>query len=226
MILGMAMERALRQIRDPVFLRVLFWGLLLTALLLALAVAAAAWGAGQGYVAKEGWLNAALAWLAGLATLWLGALLFVPLSAIAIGLFLDPVVDAVEAKYYADRRAGPRLGILRAGWLGAKLGVIVLIANIVVAPLYILTIWIPFFAIGLFYILNAYLLGWGFYDLVATRHMSGARYRDFRKSLRGELLLFGLLITALYFVPLLNLALPVLGTAMMVHIVHAKLPTP
>lgn len=180
MILGMAMERALRQIRDPVFLRVLFWGLLLTALLLALAVAAAAWGAGQGYVATEGWLNAALAWLAGLATLW----------------------------------------------LGAKLGVIVLIANIVVAPLYILTIWIPFFAIGLFYILNAYLLGWGFYDLVATRHMSGARYRDFRKSLRGELLLFGLLITALYFVPLLNLALPVLGTAMMVHIVHAKLPTP
>ena len=98
-----------------------------------------------------------------------------------------------------------------------------LIANIAVLPLYILTIWIPFFALGLFYVLNAYLLGWGFYDLVATRHMTGARYRDFRKFLRGELLLFGLLITALYFVPLLNLTLPVLGTAMMVHIVHAKL---
>lgn len=223
MILSMAIGRTLRQVRDPIFMRVLLLGLALTALMLALAVTAAVWGAGHSYVAPEAWLNTALTWAAGLATLWLGAVLFVPLSAISIGLFLDPVVDTVEARYYADRRAGPRLGIIRAGWLGAKLGLIVLLANIAVLPLYILTIWIPFFAMGLFYFLNAYLLGWGFYDLVATRHMTGERYRDFRKFLRGELLLFGLLITALYFVPLLNLTLPVLGTAMMVHIVHAKL---
>lgn len=222
MLIPQALERTLRQAADPAFLRVLSLGLLLSLAALAAAGALAGWLVGQQEVADGAW-STLLQWAAGLAVVWLGFLFFVPLSAVVIGVFLDPIVDAVEARFYPQNRAGPPLGLVRAGWLGLRLGGIVLAANIVVIPLYILTIWIPFFAMVLFYGLNAYLLGWGFYDLVATRHFDKVGYRRVRKAMRGEQFLFGVLVTTLYFVPVLNLALPVLATAMMVHLIQGQL---
>lgn len=221
--IAQAIERTLRQIAHWTFLRVLALGLLLSVAALLLAGALAAWAVGEGYTGPHDWLNTLLAWAAGLLTIWLGYVFFVPLSSVVIGMFLDPVVDTVEERFYPHRRAGPPLGLARACWLGVRLGAIILIANLAVIPLYLLTIWIPFFAVALFYGLNAYLLGWGFYDLVATRHFAGPDYTRMRKSMRGEQLLFGLLVTVLYMVPILNLAMPILATAMMVHLLHGKL---
>lgn len=223
MLIPQALERTLRQTADLAFWRVLVLGLVLSVAALIAAGALAGWLVGQQELAAEGGWATLVQWAAGLAVVWLGFLFFVPLSAVVMGLFLDPIVDAVERRFYPDDPAGPPLGLVRAGWLGLRLGVIVLAANIVVIPLYILTIWIPFFAMVLFYGLNAYLLGWGFYDLVATRHFDRAGYNRVRKTMRGDLFLFGVLVTTLYFVPVLNLALPVLGAAMMVHLIHGRL---
>lgn len=218
-----AIQRTIRQIPEPAFFKVLIIGLVLTALALIAATAAAGWVTPLVWESEWSWLNTLIEWAVGLAAIWLGFILFVPLSALFVGLFLDSVVDAVEARYYPHRRAGPPLGVVKAGWLGLRLAAAVLVFNVAALPLYLLTFWIPFAAIAIFYGINAYLLGWGFYDLIATRHMEARDAARHRRTIRTDLLLSGLLITFLFTVPVLNLGAPILGAAFFVHIFHATL---
>lgn len=218
-----ALHRTIRQIPEPAFLKVLALGILLAAL--ALAVASLAAGALQPmvYESEQGWINTVLGVLFYLFALWLSFILFVPITALFVGLFLDAVVDAVETRYYPSRPAGPPLGVARASWLGMRLAILLVIYNIAAIPLYILTIWIPFAAVVIFYGINAYLLGWGFYDLVATRHLDPEAARRHRRSHKMELLVTGLLITFVFTIPILNLSAPILGAAFFVHVFHATL---
>lgn len=221
-----AIERTIRQIPEPAFFRVLILGLLLTALALLAATVAAGYVTPLVYESGWSWVDTLIQWAVQLAAVWLSFILFVPLSAVFVSLFLDSVVDAVEARYYPHRLAGPPFGIIKAGWLGLRLGAVVLVANVMVLPLYLLTFWIPFAAVGIFYLINAYLLGWGFYDLIAPRHMESKEAAHHRGTIRTELLLSGLLVTLLFTVPILNLGAPILGAAFFVHIFHATLGPP
>jgi uncharacterized protein involved in cysteine biosynthesis len=221
-----AIQRTIRQIPEPAFFKVLIMGLLLTALALIAATVAAGWAAPLAYESDWGWVNTLLQWAVHLVTVWLAFILFVPLSAVFVGLFLDSVVDTVEERYYPHRRAGPPLGVVKAGWLGLRLAAAVLVFNVAVLPLYVLTLWIPFAAVVIFYGVNAYLLGWGFYDLIATRHMEARDAARHRRTIRSELLLSGLLVTFLFTVPVVNLVAPILGAAFVVHIFHATLGSP
>jgi uncharacterized protein involved in cysteine biosynthesis len=221
-----AIQRTIRQIPEPAFFKVLVIGLLLTALALLAATVAAGYVSPLVYESDWNWLNTLIQWAVQLAAVWLSFILFVPLSAVFVSIFLDSVVDAVEARFYPHRLAGPPLGLVKAGWLGLRLGAVVLVANVAALPLYLLTFWIPFVAVAIFYGINAYLLGWGFYDLIATRHMETRDAARHRRTIRTELLLTGLLITLLFSIPVINLAAPILGAAFFVHIFHATLGPP
>ncbi len=221
-----AIQRTIRQIPEPAFFKVLIMGLLLTALALVAALAASHWVTPLVWKSDWSWLNTLIEWAVSLAAVWLAFILFVPLSAVFVGLFLDSVVDTVEARYYPHRRAGPPLGVVRAGWLGLRLAGAVLVFNIAALPLYLLTFWIPFAAIAIFYGVNSYLLGWGFYDLIATRHMEPRDAARHRRTIRSDLLLSGLLVTVLFTIPVVNLAAPILGAAFFVHMFHATLTPP
>lgn len=219
-----ALAKTIRQIPDPVFMRVLALSLLLTLATLALAVYVAGYGISRLYLDDAGWLSQVAAWVAGFFAVWAACMIIVPISAIFSGLFLDDVVDAVEARYYPGRRAGKRLGAVTATWLGLRIGIYILAFNLLAVPVYILTIWVPFAAVFIFYGLNAYLIGWGFYEMVAIRHLGALGATRHRKSIRGSILASGLLITAMFTVPLFNLLAPVLGMAFLVHIFHASYP--
>jgi CysZ protein len=216
-----AVARTIRQIPDPVFLKVMGLTLVLTFMALALVVYAIVVGVYRLYLDQTGLLSEVAAWAAGFMAVWAAYLIFIPVSAIFSGLFLDDVVDAVEARYYPDRPAGVRLGVLSAGWLGLRIGVYILVFNLLALPVYILTIWMPFVPVLIFYGLNSYLIGWGYYELVAIRHLGPREATRHQKNIRGTILASGLLVTALFTVPVLNLLAPVLGTAFLVHIFHA-----
>lgn len=215
-----AISRTLSQLTDPVFLKVLAGGVVLAVL----SLFAAAWGAGalaDSYLHSDrAWLDVLLQIAAGLAVLWLGFLSFAPLSAVFIGVFIDPVVDAVESRWYPDRKSRP-LGYFTALWLGTRLGLLVIVANILALPVFILALVIPGLPFLLFWLLNAYLLSWGLYDLVAPRHFAPDEMKRHRRAIRGPLMLTGIMVAFLFSIPFVNLAAPILGAAMMVHIFHA-----
>jgi uncharacterized protein involved in cysteine biosynthesis len=217
-----AVARTLRQIPDPVFLKVLGRALFLALVVLAFVIFITLQGVSRLYLEDAGLFSEVAALAAGFIAIWAAYLMFVPLSALFSGLFLDDVVDAVEARYYPGRRAGERLGALKASWIGLRIGLYILLFNLLAVPVYILILWLPFAAVFIFYALNSYLIGWGFYELVAIRHLGLYEASRHRKNIRGRIMASGFLITALFTVPVLNLMAPVLGAAFLVHIFHAS----
>ena len=217
-----ALARTIAQITDPAFFRVLLRIVLLTIVTLGLSVYGIISAISHYYLGDGGILSGLALWAAALAAVWAAYLTFIPVSAIFSGLFLDDVVDAVEARYYSDRPAGARLGAWTATWLGLRIGLYILAFNLLALPLYIMTIWLPFVPIVIFYGLNSYLIGWGYYELVAIRHLGAREATRHRKNIRGRILGSGLLITASFTVPFINLIAPILATAFLVHIFHAS----
>lgn len=91
------------------------------------------------------------------------------------------------------------------------------LVNIAALPLYI-----PLLITGLSFLLgyaiNGYLLGREFYEIVAVRRMARAEADVLRKRYRKSIWLAGAMIAFLYTVPLLNLVVPVVATAFMLHL--------
>ena len=97
--------------------------------------------------------------------------------------------------------------------------VLSLTLNLLAMPLYLAGLFLPPLNLFVFYALNGYLLGREYFDLVAQRHHASAEGRELRRSMRGRRLLAGLAIAVLFSVPLINLAMSLVATAAMVHVV-------
>lgn len=213
---------ALAQMSDPPFRRVLIKSLLLTALVYAACGAAAWWGFGLlpenwGWVPWE-WLQVALDWLAGGAFIFLLIVLFPAVATLSVGLFLDEIAGAVEARHYPNDVPGKETPVGDSLLLGVRFTGALVALNLAVVPLYFLTFWIPFVGVIIFYGLNGYLLGREYFELVAQRHGTPVEVRKLRKLFRNSILWRGVIIAVLLMVPVVNFVVPLFATAWLVHI--------
>src|SRR3546814_18267334 len=64
-----------------------------------------------------------------------------------------------------------------------------LILNLLVLPLYLVLIWIPPLNLLLFYLLNGYLLGREYFEMVAVRRLDLAAAKRLRRAFRGQVIL-------------------------------------
>ncbi|GEM_PF-71424 len=218
-----AFSRSFEQVADRAFLKVFLLGMATTigALIFSFIVGQQAL---ENYaMGRWEWLDAVVVWASSLLFIWVSVFFFPAISTIFVSIFLDDIVDAVEDRYYADRLAGQRLGLTKIGWLALRLGLIVLALNIAVLPLYVLLIWVPFAPFIIFWGLNSYLLGWGYYEMVAVRHLGIREAGRHRSSIRGQVLTGGLFTTFLFTIPLVNLTAPILGAAYLTHVFHLSL---
>ena len=226
-----SLERTLSQIFDPAFLKVFIWGILTTIVAIIATWFLANYLKGQIILTHFDWqwVNDAFQWLLDVEWIFniifffLMGIFFPPIATIFMSLYLDDVVDAVEDKYYTDRKAGKRLGIGHLAYLAVRLAFMIVLLNILVIPLYVFFFWLPFVPLIIFYTLNSYLLGWGYYEMVAVRHLGIKEAGQHRKSIRGQVLMGGFVITLLYSIPVANLAAPILGAAILAHIFHLSL---
>lgn len=212
-----ALFKAFAQLSDPSLHRVVRLGIL-GALAAYLALAAAVWFTlTQVRFFAEPWADIGTDVAIGLAAAVLPILFFPALATTIMGVMLDSVADAVEARHYPELN-WPRpqkwseilLTTLRF------LAVMVLV-NLAALPLYLALLFTGF-AVVLAVVVNGYLLGREYFELVAFRRMEPKQARlTFRHNL-GRLWLAGAVIAILFSVPLVNLLAPVIGTAFMVHL--------
>lgn len=225
-----SIEHSLSQLFDSAFLKVFILGMITT-----LAALVAAYFAGKQlipYLPGEQmfewqWLQDIVdgirSWLVEFLLIFAVMFFFAPISMVFMTLYLDDIVDAVEDKHYSFRLAGKRLGLGRLAYLGVRLAFMMLLLNILVIPFYVIFFWTGFIPLVIFYGLNSYLLGWGYYEMVAVRHLGVRKAGRHRKSIRGQVLFGGLVITLLYSVPFVNLVAPILGAAMLTHLFHLSM---
>jgi uncharacterized protein involved in cysteine biosynthesis len=93
-----------------------------------------------------------------------------------------------------------------------------LLLNLLALPVYLLAPGINLF---LFLALNGYLLGRGYFEVVALRRLDAGEARAVRRRFAGRIFLGGVVIAGLFALPFVNLVAPVIATAFMLHIFEA-----
>ncbi len=218
--------KAVSQMFDRRFLRVLLLGLALTAgLLVAVCVLFAA---GANLFIPETvtlpfigvqitWLDSVASAASVLVVLALSVFLMVPVASAFTGFFLDDVAEAVEARHYPHLPPVPRISWRdmladSAGFLG-----LMIVVNIVALGLYFI---VGPFGPLLFWAVNGYLLGREYFQMVAMRRLGRAGALAARKRHRARIWIAGFLMAAPLSIPLVNLFVPILGAATFTHMFH------
>ena len=216
--------RAAGQLFDARFTHVLLWSLALTLGLLA--------GLSLGAVGLVGLLPesfelpligamatplGAVRGLALGAMLLLSAFVMFPVAAMFVNLFLDRIVDAVEARHYPELAAGRPMALAEAlkGAVGFTL--VVLGVNLVAMIFYLVS---GPFAPLIFWAVNGYLFGREYFELVALRRLEAADMRRLRRRHALRIWLAGVLMAVPLSIPVVNLLVPVVGVATYTHMFH------
>jgi CysZ protein len=231
-----AVLKALDQMLTPPFRAVLLKSVgLAVALLVVLAIVLfrlLGWLSGTGI----GWLEAAfgswahgplavLGWIVALALgvgLVAGAVLLMPaVTAVVASLFGDEIAEIVERTYYPADPPGRAPPFIRAMIEGVKIALLAVAIYLAATP------FLLFAGIGvvLFFLAAAWLLGREYFELAAMRFHPVEEAKALRRMHQATVFTAGLFIAAFVSIPILNLATPLFGIALMVHM-HKRLAGP
>lgn len=214
--------RALAQFDDPAFLSVTWRSVGWTVVsVIALAVGLV-WG-GEALARQAGdvgWLGAWVGGLlggvgAGLLTFYF----FLPLATVIATLFADRIATAVERRFYPYLPPARPASLAEQTWDGIALGARVL--GWQALTLVLLVTPLAPVAAPLGWIVAAWAVGRGLFVAVAMRRLDRGAAIDCYRTVRGPTWTQGALMTLGSLVPVFNLFVPVLGTAAMVHVLHA-----
>ncbi|WP_212525080.1 EI24 domain-containing protein [Actibacterium sp. MT2.3-13A] len=225
--------KALAQLSDRRFRRVLWLGLGLTVALL--------FGMTVVFAGLVGWLAPDTLALPGLGDItWVGdvfsvaviaamlvlsVFLMVPVASAFTGLFLEDVAQAVEDRHYPGLPPAPRIGLYETLKDSVNFFGVLVAVNALALLLY--------FPLGplapvMFWAVNGYLLGREYFQMVAMRRLGRKGAADLRRRHWGRVWLAGTLMAVPLSVPLVNLLIPILGAATFTHQFHrlnAKAPS-
>ena len=217
--------RALGQLGDPRFLRVVLWSLVLTIAALAAVFWAVMLGLGWvlpdtvtlPWVGEVGFVDSLVDWAAVGLMLALSVVLMVPVAAGVVGFFLDGVVDAVEARHYPGLPAPRALGWGEQVGDAMRFFGLVLAANVLALVLYLT---VPPLAPFVFWLVNGFLLGREYFTLVAARRLGREGAAALGRRHFWRTWAAGVAMVVPLSVPVLNLFVPIVGVAVFTHQFH------
>jgi len=231
-----AAVKALSQILSPA-MRSILWRSIGLALVLITVLAIGlqrllSWFATSG----EGWAEAmlgpnfhttlnVLSWVVSIAAgfgVVVGGIFLMPaITSLIAGFFVDDVADLVEREYYPTEEPGMALPITLATIEGVKVALLTLVVYLVALPF----VFLAGAGFLVFFIATAWLLGKQYFELAAMRFRPPAEAKLMRKDNAATVFTAGALIAAFVSIPVVNLATPLFGMALMVHM-HKRLSGP
>jgi CysZ protein len=131
--------------------------------------------------------------------------------------YVERVAAAVERRFYPSlppSRGAPAWEQLADA---LAVGFRVLLLNLVAIPLFFV---LPGPGVVLAWLIGAWAIGRGLFGAVAMRRMRRGEAAALARWLRVRIFFQGAVLAAAGVLPLLNLFVPVLGTAAMVHLLH------
>jgi CysZ protein len=169
----------------------------------------------HGTLAVAGWIVAVALGVGLLA----GAVLLMPaVTAVVASLFADEIAEIVERAHYPADPPGRALPLLRSAVEGTKIALLAVAIYLVAAPFLLFA----GFGVVLFFLATAWVQGRQYFELAAMRFHSAAEAKALRRMHQATVFIGGLFIAGFVSIPILNLATPLFGTALMVHI-HKRL---
>jgi len=164
---------------------------------------------------ETGWLNFLAEAATGIGVVLIAWFLFPALVTLVASTLLEYVSRAVEARHYPDLPPPRDQPISEILVYTLKFTGLVLLVNILVLPLYLL---FPGLNFVLSWIINGYLLGREYFEMVAMRRMLLPEARALRQHHGGRVFAGGVVIAVMMTIPVLNLIAPVVATAFMTHL--------
>ena len=224
MILGDFLK-ALGQLGDPRFRRVLWLGIALS-----LALLFGVYGAFLGlldwltpdtvfvpFFGQVTWVSDLLSLASIFLMLILSAFLMMPVASLFTSLFLDDVAAAVEAEHYPHLPPVGRLPVSEVFTDTLSFLGLLVVTNIAA---FVLSVFFVPLAPFIFYGVNGYLLGREYFQIAAMRRLGRQGARQAFRDNRGPVFVAGLLMAVPLSVPLVNLVIPILGAATFTHLFH------
>ncbi len=217
-----AFSKALAQMGDKAFQKVIWLSIILTLVLYAAVIAGLyyyffadlqvslplipdSWNQSLSDMVQSGLV---------LVLIFAAALIFPGVATVLMGLFLDDIAEAVEKRYYPDDPVGKPLALGPTIWESVKFAALLIVVNILVIPAY----FIPGVNVALYYVMNGYFLSRQYFEMVAWRHMPLTHVYALRRRVQWRIFPAGLIIAFIMTIPVLNILAPVVLTAVMVHL--------
>jgi CysZ protein len=216
-----AFIKGIDQLSDKATRKYLWLSILAALLTLVALWGAVGWLLEHTSISSIGWLEGVVDVLGGIATLALTWFLFPATVSTVIGLFLDQVAECVEKRYYPNLPPADGQPLGEAVFMSAKFLGILIGLNILMLPFLFLGPIFPF----VFYLVNGYLLGREYFELVASRRLPPLDVTRLRKERQGSVLAVGVVIAFALTIPLVNLLMPIVATSAMVHLFEKWRPS-
>ncbi len=231
-----AAVKAISQMLSPPMRSILWRSIALALVLIAVLAVGLQWLLSWFATYGEGWAEAllgpgyhtplnALAWLvsiaAGLGVVLGGIFLMPAISSLVASFYVDDVGELVEREYYPAEEPGVALPLGLAMIEGVKTALLTIVVYLVALPF----VFVAGAGFLVFFIATAWLLGKQYFELAAMRFRPPMEAKLMRKDNAATVFAAGALIAAFVSIPIVNLATPLFGMALMVHM-HKRLSGP
>ncbi len=215
-----ALLLGIAQLDDPACLGVLVRSLVAALVAYLALLAVSIWGihAVLATMNWPGWLAALL----GTVGVMLGAFwLFLPTVMVIAALYMERVARAVDARHYPYLPPTTPAALPAQLWEAVALAGQILLLN--AAALLLALLPIPGVGLALAIGVSGWAIGRGLFVAVAMRRMGRRQAQSLYRSRRWAVLLPGMLLAVAAGIPGVNLLVPVVGTAAMVHVLNRRL---
>lgn len=167
----------------------------------------------------QGWLEDTVDIAGGLGAVLIAFVLFPAVIGLVSSLFLDEIADKVERRHYPGTVGARDVSVKENLAVALRFTGLLLVLNLIAAiPYLIFMVVFPPAYMALSALVNGYLVGREYFELVALRHMDPPAVRAAYKRNRTRLSVAGAVIAVMLGIPLVNLLAPIVATAFMVHI--------
>ncbi len=206
--------RAVGQFDDPVF-RGVVWRSLAWSLACFAALHLCTIWAIHRLLALQGWLAWTADILGSVGASLFAFWLFFPVAAGIGTLYCDRIASAVDRRFYPWLPVTEGAPMLEQAWDGVAVALKVLVLSIVAL---VLALLIPGLGLVLGWMIAAYAIGRGMFVSVAMRRMPRVVAESLYRRRRGTILAQGAILALAAYIPVMNLLIPVVGAAAMVHV--------